>query len=227
MSKNNNKALFNGEIMTEITDSLSGEASRLKKLRLYLGLTRKDFELKFGVSRHTLRAWEVGEKKFNENAINRVVSALNSNEINCSYEWFVSGVGDSPILMQESVDYSSSIEFDPVSEKTLNEVLFYKKNNPTVEVFVVGDIRFEPIALSGDYVGLKKIRLDECKNFIGSVAYIKSFSDDNYLYVIRIDKKDQISFVSLNNKNMWDLKFLKQDFVKIIVWYKKIFNEEN
>ena len=213
--------------MTEIKDTLSDQAARLKKLRLYLGLTRKDFEQKFGVSRHTLRTWETGEKNFTENAIHRVVSALNEKDVNCSFEWFETGMGDSPILMQESVDYSSSIEFDPINEKTLNEVLYFKKSNPKVEVFVVGDTRFEPIALTGDYIGLKLIASSDSMKYLGSIAYIQDLTGNNFLYSIKKGNKGQVSLVSLDNRDSWDLKFIKQDFMKIIVWYKKLLDEES
>lgn len=209
-----------------ITDLLSDQASRLKKLRLYLGLTRKDFEIKFGISRHTLRAWESGEKTFSDSAIMKVVDVLNDNGINCSYEWFVSGIGDSPILFKESSDFSSSVNFDPINEKTLNEVLFYKQNNPDIEVLVVSDDRFTPLAHFGDYIGLKSIDPENLSIYLGCIAYLNLPYSNKYLYVINKDKDGNYFFRLLESNiviELTQIEFLK---IKVIVWFKKLVHAE-
>lgn len=210
--------------MAAETAILSDQASRLKKLRLYLGLTRKNFEIKFGISRHTLRAWEIGEKRFTDNAIKRVVDLLNSNGINCSFEWFLSGMGDSPIMLKESIDYASSIDFDPVNEKTLNEVLFFKQNNPGLEVLVVGDDRFEPLAHIGDYIGLKQVDVNELDLYLESLAYVRCVEGEKFLSIITKTNTDYI-FESLDKQKSVGLEVV--EFIKIIVWFKKLMCEEN
>ena len=53
-----------------------GPVARLKKIRLYLGMTREQFGDAIGISQYTIRSWENGAKTFTADGVQRVVIAL-------------------------------------------------------------------------------------------------------------------------------------------------------
>ena len=80
--------------------TISEQAARLKKIRLYLGMTRQQFGDAVGISQFTIRSWENGAKNFIADGIQRIISAL-KEKINfvCPFDWLMHGIRSSPYFI--------------------------------------------------------------------------------------------------------------------------------
>lgn len=131
---------------------------RLKTARSLAGITRKDFESKFGISMHTLQSWELGRNPLPEKAASKLVEVFHEIGVVCSIQWLLKGHGKSPSLVNSDfVPY-------PINDKNVapllhgentiqKEIDFFKLNNPNAVVIMVSDDTMQPTYSMGDFVG--------------------------------------------------------------------------
>jgi transcriptional regulator with XRE-family HTH domain len=154
---------------------IPSQAVRLKKIRLYLAMTRQQFGIAVGISQYTIRSWENGEKNFTADGIQRIISALKEKiNFSCPFDWLMYGTGTSPISLYEESSFrnSAEIQFDSSHEKLLKEVITFKEMNKLASVVVVSDHTFSPIAEVGDYVGLILADIANLNNYIGKIVFL-------------------------------------------------------
>lgn len=211
--------------MMKIKNIMSDQAVRLKKIRLYLGMTRHQFGEIIGISQFTIRSWENGEKNFTSDGIQRVIAALNEHlNFPCSYEWLFSGEGVSPLFQLEKSHFqdTESICFDPIEEKILNEVVTFKRSNESVNVIVVSNHSFSPIADIGDYIGLLPIDLNNIEDYVGKIVYLALY-DETSEFGVLYNELNGFRITHLTNKA--DSVVTKHDIHKSFqfIWFRKVF----
>ena len=204
---------------------ISSQAVRLKKIRLYLAMTRQQFGDAVGISQYTIRSWENGEKHFTADGIQRVISAL-KEKINfaCPFDWLMYGTGTSPISLYEESAFrdTNEIQFDSYHEKLLKAVVTFKQLNPSASVVIVSDNTFSPIAQIGDYIGLTLADVSKLDNYIGKIVF---FSLQNDLSEFGILEKNRSSYRIINFFNSPPFKLMIKNINKFyqLVWLRKIY----
>jgi DNA-binding XRE family transcriptional regulator/small nuclear ribonucleoprotein (snRNP)-like protein len=206
--------------------SISYQAARLKKIRLYLGLTREQLADSIGISQFTLRSWENGLKKFTPEGAQRFVSSLNEKiNFSCSFEWLMHGVGTSPISHyedQKSAQPLKKITITTSHEKILNEIANFKQLNTSASVIAVSNNMFYPIAEPGDYIGFTSINIKKLKNYIGKILYISLKNENSYFGVLE-KKHHSFQIICLNNASAIEVKAHTLAEIFLLIWLRKNF----
>ena len=207
-----------------IGNIISSQAARLKKIRLYLGMTRQNFGAVLGISQYTIRSWENGEKNFNTEGVQRIVCALKEKiKFNCDFNWLMYGSGSSPIsLYEEASENKEDLQFDSHHEGILKEVITFKQLNKFASVAVVSDNTFSPIAEIGDYIGLTLLNVSNLDSYIGKIVFLL-YKDDTSEFGI-LDKI-QKNFCVLHLTKSAPTKLILSNINKFyqLIWLRKIY----
>ena len=204
--------------------TISHQAARLKKIRLYLGLTREQLGKSIGISQYTLRSWENGLKNFTPEGAQRFISSLKKNiNFSCSLEWLMNGIGTSPISHYEEQKYKDSLSNVMIlhsHEKILNEIATFKKLNNSANVIAVSDDIFSPIAEPGDYIGFVPIDISHLKDYTGKILLL-SLKKGYCQFGILQKKHSAFQIISLKNRSISDLVIDNIEKVFQFVWLRK------
>ncbi len=200
-----------------------GSVARLKKIRLYLGMTRKQFGDAIGISQYTIRSWENGAKTFTTDGIQRVTQALKGKiDFSCSFEWLMSGTGSSPISLCEEnkIQDNLFISLDSSAKKISNEIVIFKKNNKSADVILVSDYTFSPIANEGDYIGLILIDISSMEKHVNSLVFV-TFKNNINKFGILEKKRNCFYIISLLKDS--HIKLSTDNIAKIsqLIWLRK------
>lgn len=90
LTGNSGEANANANVNSRSAPSKDGVAGRIRELRKESGLTQKDFGRSVGVSASAIQSIELKKR----NASNVLLNAI-ADKYRCSYEWLVSGQGQS------------------------------------------------------------------------------------------------------------------------------------
>lgn len=155
------------------TNDSNACGKRIKTARMLAGLSRKQLEEKFYVSASTLQSWEIGRNPLNEKGAKRLVEIFSKNDLICSVEWLLYGVGTHPKTSDELKFITSSKHgiIEPVNwndEISIQKEIetFYIVNHDAV-VLLVNDDGMEPAYAIGDYVGGKKRYREKISTALG------------------------------------------------------------
>jgi transcriptional regulator with XRE-family HTH domain len=204
--------------------TISNQATRLKKIRLYLGLTREQLGESIGISQYTLRSWENGLKNFTAEGVQRFISSLKENiNFSCSFEWLMYGVGISPISHYEEKKYPdplNDVTIHSSHEKILNEISTFKKLNSSANVIAVSNDIFYPIAEPGDYIGFIPVDVTNLKNHIGKILYF-SLDQENFQFGVLQKKRGLFKLICLKNASAADLPIHRIEKIFQFIWLRK------
>ena len=207
-------------------NAISPQAARLKKIRLYLGLTREQLSKSITISQYTIRSWENGHKNFTEKSIKRFVSALKKKlHFDCSFEWLMHGTGKSPISQyeeQKSKDIFDELIVDPCHLNILNEVALFKKLNNQANLIAVSNNAFYPLAAPGDYIGLLAIDNSNLKNYIDKMLYL-TFQDNASFFGLLKKHQKIFQLIQLSDGTIHDLKISNLENIFQLIWLRKIY----
>lgn len=205
-----------------MSDLVSEQAKRLKKIRLYLGMTRDEFSKVITSSPFTIRSWENGQKHFGDKAVKKVITELAKIGFNCSFDWMIHGKGVSPISLFEAGSENEPSTAMTVRESTtenplMSEMYAIKRAFPGINVINVNDDSYHPLAHKGDFLGFKEIpatQLQQWQNHI--VFYI---TNDGSKGFGTVKYHDHITIHPIDR--MTPLKCNEMQTIHEIVWYRK------
>lgn len=205
---------------------ISGQASRLKKIRLYLGLTRAQFGKVINISQFTLRSWENGAKNFTAEGVERLINALKKKiKFSCDFDWLMNGAGLSPIsLCEESKSLAAeSINIDSSQNNLLKEIVLFKKLNANANVIEVSNNNFLPLAVKGDYVALLSIDILKMKKLINQIVFVSLKDNLNKFGILKKDKnkKNDYVIISLMTGTPFLISKDQIDQLSQIIWFRK------
>ncbi|HSW93317.1 MAG TPA: helix-turn-helix domain-containing protein [Gammaproteobacteria bacterium] len=200
-------------------------ATRLKKIRLYLGMTRQQFGDMLEISQYTIRSWENGAKKFTADGIQRVIVALKRKvKFSCTFDWMMHGVGFSPISLceEKKIQSHAIVSAESSNQAILDEIVSFKKNNRSASVILVDNNGFYPIANAGDYVGLTPVNTANLESYIDKLVIVTLAGDQTKFGVL---KKTQRSFDIVNFTDSSHIRLSKGDLDKLfhLVWLRKVY----
>ncbi len=196
-------------------------ASRLKGLRLQLGLSRKKFQEATGLSSNTLQAWELGKNHITEKGAVKLSLALDQMGIVCSVEWLLTGRGIPPRTQHSSQTQDS---FDEEA-KILKEVAFFEANNESSIVLIVTDDSMLPFYSEGDYVAGCQYPADQADMFIGKNCIVTLYSGNILVRRLNKDVNGCYNLHSLNPDTQAENSYLKDckiQRIAQIVWHRTV-----
>lgn len=205
--------------------TVSDQAMRLKKIRLYLGMTREQLGHAIDISQFTLRSWENGSKSFTADGVQRVVAALNEKiRFICPFDWLMHGAGPSPIAMfEENTALSvNNIQIDSAQEKLHKEVVTFKQLNRSANVIMVLDDKFKPIADIGDYVGLIPEEISNIKCCLGKIIFLTTNNELSSFGILG-KKQGKYQITELTGNNLFKIALSEVDKLYQFIWLRKIY----
>ncbi|MBM7073003.1 helix-turn-helix transcriptional regulator [Shewanella sp. 202IG2-18] len=191
--------------------------SRVKGIRMQLGLSRKKFEQATGISSNTLQAWELGKNHLTEKAASKLCLALEKIGVNCTVDWLLHGNGIPPRAFQ-----TSEQSFDE-DVRILKEVAFFEANNPSSIVIIVMDDAMMPFYKIGDYVAGCQKSSEYTDLLVGTNCIVTLYSGKMLLRHLSKDVHGCYNLYSLNpdtqveNACVLDCKIQR---IAQVVWHR-------
>jgi transcriptional regulator with XRE-family HTH domain len=166
--------------MTKTKESTE-RGMRLRSLREQTGLTRSQFAREVNISEHTLKSFELGTRELPIQKAREYSRIFLFAGIDVSFEFLYYG---------KEPERSENVIVDD-NLNIQNEVIFFKKNNPSSIIYTVPDTLMSPFYNKGDIVGGQKITNElQFPLFTGQVCIIEDTSSNQCLRrIIRADKK--------------------------------------
>ncbi|MGV8947919.1 MAG: helix-turn-helix domain-containing protein [Candidatus Paracaedibacter sp.] len=162
---------------------------RLRTLREQTGLTRSQFANEVNISEHTLKSFELGT---------RVLSAHKAKEY--SEIFIFAGLDVSFDFLYYGNKFKSHEQNEVAINDDMsiqNEIIFFKKNNPSSIILKIQDCLMSPFYNKGDIVGGQKI-LDKSQYLFlkGYVCIIESTHGNQTLRrILKVDNRKIISCI--------------------------------
>lgn len=205
-------------------DLITGQSARLKKIRLYLGMTREQFSDAIGISQFTIRSWEVGAKNFTKDGVQRVVNLLGTRlNFIANVEWLMFGTGSSPISLHEDTEFKSynEVKIDSSYEKLLKEISTFKSLHENAKIILVSDDAFKPIADVGDYIGFIPVKMRKASKLLGKFILLE-LNDDECIFGLVQKKRALMGLLNLSSNKLFPIKKIPPKNIFQLVWLRKI-----
>ncbi len=186
------------------------KASRLKAARALAGLSRRQIEEVYGISVNTQRMWEdprEGKGGLTEKGAIRIVEALKMNDVICSLEWLLYGIGQGPRNYTDVADnvvkpLQSFINIPEIDwgrdEIIFEEVNFFIQVNPQPITLRMADDSMEPILSMMDFVAGNKC-YDNFSHLLGEICIVETKS--NLTLCRRLDRSKNENLYNLSSIN--------------------------
>jgi hypothetical protein len=134
-------------------------AERVKSLRGYLSMTRKEFCSKHAIPEPTLLAWELSLYSISPSHLQKLIRAFERENILCTEDWLLRGEGTPPLFAAETIGrelekITKDISTQPsLISPVLVESAVFQRYNPGSLVIQVSDDSMCPQFEKGDAVG--------------------------------------------------------------------------
>lgn len=161
------------------------KGNRLKLCRAMLKKTLKELGTVHQVSIGSLSNWESGSSPISEKNVHKIISLLAAENLICTKEWLLEGIGETPYL------YASTQPNEGKKEDPFNltgQFLFFKEiedfkmNHPEMLITVVREDSMLPFLRIGDYVGGPILSKADYVREQGSICIVEIKEGD---YLIR------------------------------------------
>ncbi|MBY0462279.1 MAG: helix-turn-helix domain-containing protein [Alphaproteobacteria bacterium] len=139
---------------------------RIKALRSWMKLSRREFSKKYNIHEQTLVSWELHNKSLTSSSIEKLLPIFAQEGLPVTKEWLLDGKGLSPFLAGTEI-----VE----NEKSTGIFNFLRENIHSV-VIAINDSAMNPFFEKGNFVGGIKINLEE--DYIFGSPYIVTLIDD-------------------------------------------------
>lgn len=200
---------------------VSEQAKRLKRIRLYLGMTREEFANVAASSPFTIRSWENGQKHFGEKAVKKIIHELTKIQLTCSFEWMMYGQGISPIsLFEASTEALPALSVcdSAAKQPLLNEIYAIKSAYPDITVISVADDSFQPFAKSGDFIGLRVIEQHQLHQYLNALVVYTLQNAAKGTGIVKAN--GQLVILALDKSSTIYLSDVQM--VQEILWYRRV-----
>ena len=88
---------------------MDNSGDRIKSLRGFLALSRREFCHKHGIPEVTLKSWELSLKSISTKQLEKIIGAFEKEGVSCTQEWILKGTPPSPFSKMENVDTPFSL----------------------------------------------------------------------------------------------------------------------
>lgn len=191
---------------------------RLKALRGFISLSRREIQEKYGIKTVTYTSWELGQiDHINDTSLKKLLSVFHSEGLYCTEEWLLEGKGASPFVEKSMPDLPEGL--DPINQE---RSLFLKVNPDSVVVDIL-DHSMSPLYKKGDLVGGVLVNPKNYGDYASMPCIIET--EDNRKKVSYFSKTDGKKFFlygvsdlnePLSNKDPMPIKSLYH-----ILWHRR------
>jgi transcriptional regulator with XRE-family HTH domain len=189
-------------------------ASRLRAVRGFHGLSRKEFCSRSNIPEISLKYWELGKSQISERKLQNLVNSLQKEGVRVTKEWLLYGVGPSPFGEQEKTFTPPGLE---------PEIQFFLKSNSDSIVQTVIDSLWFPFFEKGDCIG--GILIDPQHQRPSSFFALISLPNQKYPRLYRVSiQNDGHLFLFDSCDSMQGRQILHNpliDQIHRIVWHRK------
>ena len=199
-------------------DAYQTSSSRVKSIRMMLGLSRKSFEDVSGISAATLTAWETNKHPLSVKGAKKLVDALEKLNINCTADWLLSGEGLAPRYRQPETE---CFELDA---RILKEVFYFEQNNPLPIVSIISDDSMAPFYQLGDYVGGCQLLPNKAEQLIGRDCIVTLETGRVVIRRVQQGKEGRLNLYSLNYETQAENAFIsdcKIQRIAQVIWHRR------
>ena len=201
---------------------VSEQAKRLKRIRLYLGMTREEFAAVSASSPFTIRSWENGQKRLGDKAVKKIINELAKIRFTCTYDWMMHGQGISPIsLFEVSTEITASpvlsVHDSAAQPPLLDEIYALKNAYPDISIINVADHSYQPIARPGDFIGIRHLARDNLRSCLDSMVIYTMHTGLQAVGLIKM--KGQVMLYSLDQSFVIPLHEVQS--LHEVLWYRK------
>lgn len=207
-------------------------AERIKALRGYLSMTRKEFCSKHGIPEPTLRAWELSLYSISPSHLQKLIKAFERENILCTTEWLLQGEGTPPLFAAETINRELEKVTDDMSGNStlvspvLVESAVFQRYNPESLVIQISDNSMLPQFEKGDYVGGIKKNLSLIKATDFGKIYIVVLEDGSQIVRIVYQGDTEKTFTLgclnlLNQQKNPIMSEVKPKELYQVVWHRK------
>ena len=141
--------------------------ARLRGLRGFLGVSRKEMEQLFDIKEPTLKAWEVNQvKAVNPKSIAKIIETLRQAGLHVTEEWLIHGEGLSPF----DTGPTHTPFYDSAQDLLYREQYQFQNFDRDRVTFVVPDGLMLPYFKRGDVVGGKRLMTEDLQRCLGMLC---------------------------------------------------------
>jgi transcriptional regulator with XRE-family HTH domain len=200
---------------------------RIRSLRGYLSLSRREFCFKHSIPEPTLRAWELSLTSITPRYLQKLLKAFEQENILCSFEWIMKGERTAPLFASEVIsnelkEYEAQMT-SSLENPILLESAVFQRRNPDSIVVNISDKSMLPLYEDGDYVGGLKVLLTSIQSGSSYIVVLP-----NGMQVVRVlHKGSSKSLFTLEcsnpqaKSNMPTATNVEIKDVYRIVWHRK------
>jgi transcriptional regulator with XRE-family HTH domain len=181
------------KVKEQDVDSLFYErGQRARVIRLALRLSRPAFEEKYGIARGTLQNWE--DARFGglgERGAKRLVNAFAKDNIHCTVEWFLYGIGADPLVKWREQQKQALPDNVPkkMSKAMQPELAFFHEQHKQVIDTIMPDNAMAPRIFENDVVAGVRYFASDIEKMIGKDCIIQTQKGDTL--VRRLDSGNE------------------------------------
>lgn len=171
------------------SDVIIERGKRLRKLREQTGLTRSQFASEVNISEHTLKSFELGARELSMDKAREYSKIFIFAGLDVSFDFLYYGDrSENPEKNEFSTNDDMNIQ---------NEIIFFKKNNPSSIILKIQDSLMSPFYNKGDIVGGQKITDEDHYPFLkGYVCIIESTTGNQILRrILKVDNRKIVSCI--------------------------------
>lgn len=181
-------------------------AKRVQSLRKMTRLSRREFAKRYGVSPGTLQNWEdIHGNGLTEKGARRLIKALQSSGIYCSFEWLMQGTGQGPHVDQALYTDSELLIEPPelLIEKEHTYIakelaLFYHHYKEVIDCVIINDAMWPQFRI-GDHVAGQRYYGRAIANLIGQECIVMTVDGDLLVRELRASElPDHYTLVCTN-----------------------------
>ena len=166
----------NNEILPDIL--LSERASRARKLRDALHLSRGHFERVHAIPQQTLQGWEDARwGTLTDKGAKKLIQAYKQEGLHVTLEWLMYGVGSDPLAAHYKVSESSHPGYQVVlTEQAIisQEIQLFHQHNPNAIDMIIQDDAMLSCLAPGDLVAGKRFFDQAIEQVLGLLCIVQT-----------------------------------------------------
>ncbi|MDF2866628.1 MAG: helix-turn-helix domain protein [Gammaproteobacteria bacterium] len=182
--------------------SAIARGKRLKRIRQIAGLTRDELAALIEVSKATLSYWENASlSRLSDKGAGKVIKALAKYGVNCSLEWLLLGIGNTPQvkmlgLPNSDIIAASSSSLPIFSGDLQAEIDLFQSLNSNSVITTLNHAAMSPIIEIGDTIG-------------GIWQPPSSLINTDKIYIVSFDQQLQVRKVKKTAEaDLFDLSYI-------------------
>jgi hypothetical protein len=209
-------------------------AERLRQARSLVSMSRIDFCIKHDLNPDTIQSWELGRTMIRDANATKFCEALAQEDIFCSENWLIEGVGPPPSRLSSEIEtlYSPQLfvrwlkskSSNPLISMVQDEAIFFQQNcqEKGLDPIIINliDKAMNPDYGEKEYIGAIRIAPEQIDTLNQGICLIETKPDYFLVRKLLIEKDKYILIPSNTNYPILYLDSIVS--VGEIIWRRKV-----